>query len=306
MRTTWIAISFFFAVMRPDVPVEVSPLQYIEVTASDGVKSFAIVRRPPGEGPFPAVLLIHGGLVMQERETLERDAKDGITHERFLAAGYVTVTPTHRDRSLDPQAPAWRDSVAMVEHVKKLPFVDPDSVVALGGSGGGSLCLEIAGEADLAAVAAGEPASVLFTGMMHVSDKNPAGHRYSGSRDIEREMAEPRKFYTPELQKFTREKIARIRTPIFIAQGTVHPIGKINREIIIPELEAAGKQVEVKEYPGQPHGFYFGRTPRQEAALEFFNDCDRFFQKHIKVQPKRIAADKVDQVPAKSGRGETN
>ena len=306
MRTTWIALSFFFAVMRPDVPVEVSPPQYIEATAGDGVKSFAIVRRPPGDGPFPAVLLIHGGLVMQSREVLERSAMEDITHERFLAAGYVTVTATHRDRSLDPQAPAWRDSVAMVERIKKLPFVDPDSVVALGGSGGGSLCLEIAGETDLAAVAAGEPASVLFTGIMHVVDKHPAGYRYSGSRDIEREMAEPREFYTPELQRFTREKIARIRAPIFIAQGTVHPIGKINRVIIIPELEAAGKEVEVKEYPGQPHGFYFGRTPQQEAALEFFQDCDRFFRKHLKTQPKAIAADKVLQAPAKSGRGEAN
>jgi dienelactone hydrolase len=306
MRTTWLTLSFLLAAMKPDVPVEVSPLQYIEATASDGVKSFAVVRRPPGEGRFPAVLLIHGGLVTEDREALESSATEGITHERFLAAGYVTVTATHRDRSLDPQAPAWRDSVAMVERIKKLPFVDPDSVVALGGSGGGSLCLEIAGETDLAAVAAGEPASVLFTGIMHIDDKRPAGYRYSGGRDIDEEMADPKKFYTPELQKFTRAKIERIHVPIFIAQGNVHPIGKINREIIIPELEAAGKDVEVKDYPGQPHGFYFGRTPHQEAALEFFKDCDRFFRKHIKVQPKAIAAERIRQEPAVSGRGQSN
>ncbi len=59
-------------------------------------------------------------------------------------------------------------------------------------------------------MAAGEPASVLFTGMF--SKEN---------RDLDRIMKDPKRFYTPELQERTREKIARIGCPILIAHGDI-------------------------------------------------------------------------------------
>src|SRR5205085_716475 len=85
---------------------------------------------------------------------------------RFLAAGYVLVEPTFRDRTINPISDeALHDCVAIVEYVKRLAGVDPESVVIWGNSGGGSLALELAGETDLCAAAAEEPASVLLTGM---------------------------------------------------------------------------------------------------------------------------------------------
>ena len=102
----------------------------------------------------------------------------------------------------------------------------------MGGSGGGSLALELAGEADLCAIVAGEPASVLFTGLMvrGMSDRGPA---------FQEVMRNPKKYYTPELQKFTRAKIEQIHCPVLIVHGDIHPLKIINQEIIVPELKAA-------------------------------------------------------------------
>src|SRR5687767_5927846 len=61
-------------------------------------------------------------------------------------------------------------------------------------------------------------------------------------------MAEPRKYLTPELEAHTREKIARVACPILLVHGDMHPINRINRinhEIVIPELQRAGKELKV-------------------------------------------------------------
>ena len=50
-------------VTRPLVSEEVAPLESIAPTASDGSRGEGYLRKPPGPGPFPAVVLIHGGIV---------------------------------------------------------------------------------------------------------------------------------------------------------------------------------------------------------------------------------------------------
>src|SRR5262245_14521825 len=46
---------------RPVISEEVAPLEAIAPTARDGHKGIGFQRKPPGKGPFPAVVLIHGG-----------------------------------------------------------------------------------------------------------------------------------------------------------------------------------------------------------------------------------------------------
>src|SRR5260221_390883 len=95
-----------------------------------------------------------------------------------------------------------------------------------------------------AAIVSGEPASIIFTGMY-----NKRTRKRSEQAKL---MENPKLYYTPELQKFTRGKIERIACPVLIVHGDQHPINKINHEIIIPEMKAAGKKLEVILYPGQP------------------------------------------------------
>ena len=243
-------------------------MNVISIPGKAGNIVTAVIRQPPGSGPFPAIVLLHGGLRPYPVETLKEESLTRPNYTRFLASGFVIVVPTFRSREENPQTrDALDDCLAVVDYVKRMPVVDPKSVAVLGGSGGGSLALELAGEADLCAIVAGEPASVLFTGLMvrGMSDRGPA------FQDV---MRNPKKYYTPELQAFTRAKVKQIHCPVLIVHGDIHPLKIINQEIIVPELKAANKPVEYIEYAGQPHAFWWGAMDRPWARRCLTTPCD--------------------------------
>lgn len=288
-------------VTRPVVSAASCPVEVITATTRDQHQVKAVVRKPPGKGPFPAAVLVHAGLFSPSLEVLTRDALDApgaATDSRFLAAGYVMVSPTLRSRTQDPlTTDALVDFLGVIEYVKKMPEVDPQSVVLFGGSGSGSLALEAAGEADVCAAIAGEPATVLFTGMYSFENLEGGPPFVPGSG--QRILQDPHKFYTPDVQQKTRAKINKIACPVLILHGDQHILKKINHEIFIPELKAAGKDVQVIVYPGEPHGFYWGREGSPESALMCFDDCQAFLKPLLKTQPRPLDESLVKRVPAR-------
>ena len=98
------------------------------------------------------------------------------------------------------------------------------------------------------------------------------------------------------------DKIERISSPILIIQGDgPSPLNQFNAEILIPELRAANKSVEVITYAGEPHSFaYYNtpqRTPRPVVALAAFEKAETFFREHVRTQPTPIDPALVDYVP---------
>ncbi len=275
------------APQKPSVSEEACPLVVVEVPTPEGNKATAVIRTPPGQEKLPAIIFVHGGLGTLKLEILKKDVLFQPTQCRFLAAGYLTVACTFRPRQHDPQTrDALVDCLAVVDYVKKLPRVDPKSVVVFGGSGGGSLALELAGERELCAVAGGEPASVLFTGVLNKDRPNPS----------EVTESDPRKYYTPELQKFTEAKIESIKCPVLFVHSDVHPINNINNEIVIPAMRAAGKYYEVNFFPGQAHGFYNGYG-QSEVGQKVFAALSHFFARHLPTQPRPIDSALIQYTP---------
>ena len=284
-------------ITSPQVSEAACPVKVVSIPGKAGNQVTAVVRQPPGNGPFPAIVLLHGGLSPYSVEKLKDESLTRPNYTRFLAAGFVTVVPTFRSREEDPQSrDALDDCVAVVDYVKKMHAVDPKSVAILGGSGGGSLALELAGETDLCAVVAGEPASVLFTGLMvrGMSDRG---------RAFQEVMRNPKEHLTPELQKFTRDKIGQIHCPVLIVHGDLHPLKIINKEVIVPELKAADKPVEYIEYAGQPHAFWWGNM---DAAVgqKVFDDAMRFLKPTLKTPPVAIDESLITRVPVGGDRAE--
>jgi dipeptidyl aminopeptidase/acylaminoacyl peptidase len=271
--------------MVPQVSLEGCPVEVTELPTVQGRRTAVVVRRPPGSGPFPVAIHFHGGLRTFPAQRLVYDASYQHTPNRFLAAGYVIVEATFAERRYDPLTEAaLHDCLAVVDYVKGLPDVDAESVIVWGNSGGGSLAMEIAGERGLGAIAVEEPASVLFCGMYTPENlgKEPPYVPNSGLH-IQRE---PLRYYTPEVQKRTRDKIARIDCPILLTCGTLDPINQINNEIVIPELRAAGKDLRVVEYAGAPHGFSVVHGPA--LAEPFVRDCLSFFGQHVRTKPAPV------------------
>jgi acetyl esterase/lipase len=290
-------------VTRPVVSEAACPLEIIEPIASDGYRGLGVLRKPPGNGPFPAIICLHAGMVTLPLSVLEALARDAANPPRFLAAGYVVVIPTYRSRDVDPQSSvSLEDSLAALDYVRKLPYVDPESIAVFGCSGGGDLALEVAARTKLAAVIPEEPASMLMAGMFNAGLPK-RGARYT-PLDGYFLMDDPRRYYTPEFQRILQAKIARIQCPILVVQGDVDrelvPINRFNTEVLIPELRSAGKVLDVGIYPEQLHCFCLhGGVPgaanapppppsRPTASLKAFRDIDAFSRRYLKTQPRAI------------------
>ena len=289
-------------VTRPEVSEQTCPLEPIQPVAQDGYKGRAFLRKPPGNGRMPAIVWIHGGLRNFPEEGLRRWAL-GTNVSRFLAAGYAVCATTYRSRDHDPQTrDSVNDCLAAVDHLKRLNFVDSKSIGVFGCSGGGDLALEIAAASgDVCAISAEEPASFMFAGIFNASfpkkgelltppDSIPIGEN-------------PKRYYTPEYQKTTRAKIARIRCPILIVQGDQNWVVPFNDQVLIPEIRAAGKELEVLSLAGEPHCFSMmeglakGVGTRHSAALKAFERIDGFFRRHVAAKPKPMDPSLVKQIP---------
>jgi acetyl esterase/lipase len=307
-------------VTRPNVSEKVCPLGTITPIAADGHRGLAVLRKPPGAGPSPAIVWCHGGITTVPLSRLGATARELALGSRFLAAGYVFVAPTYRSRDVDLQTmTSIEDGLAVVEYVRGLPFVDARSVIIGGCSGGGDLALHVASRTSVCAVLAEEPASVLMTGVFNNSAPK-RGERYT-PEDGFFIVEDGRRYYTPALQQRFREKLARITASILIVQGDVGdgPIdldgpgrNRFNAEVLIPELRATGKRVEVKVYPGQAHCFCSASgAPRPEgrtapaswpaAALAAFQDMDMFCRRHVGTQPRAIDAAMVTYETVREG-----
>jgi len=284
----------------PFVAEDVSPIEIVQPVAQDGYQGLALVRKPPGDGPFPAVVLIHGGLSISSIERLTDYVLERPFASRFLSAGYVVANITYRSRNIDPQSQVSRDdSMAAVDYLQSLSYVDASSIGIYGCSGGGDLALSVAAEKNVAAIIAEEPASVMFTGIW--DDTWPkAGDRYT-PRDSLPAFGAPLKNFTKESQRITREKIARIQSPILIIQGDAEAaidVNGFNSAVLIPELRAAGKELDVITYPGEPHCFAFGsRAGSERGALKAFQDTERFLRQNIKTMPEALNPSLLELVP---------
>lgn len=293
-------------VTRPVVSEETCPLESIAAVSKDGHRGEGLLRKPPGAGPFPAVVCLHGGLTRQSSRELLQLARS-ITPSRFLAAGYVTAVPTYRSRDDDPQSPvSLEDSLAVIDHVKRQAYVDPKSVVVFGCSGGGDLALQAAANTEVCAIVPEEPASIVTAGIFNRHSPKK-GERYDPS-DARPILENPRGFYTDEYRRILRDKLARIQCPILIIQGDDGSlINKFNAQVLVPELRALKKAVKVIRYPGEVHCFCLygdhvpwepNRAANTPVALKAFSDCDAFFRQHVKTKPKLLASDSVKYEPA--------
>src|SRR5262249_43948324 len=111
-------------VMRPAVSEIACPLERMTPIAQDGHPGLAFLRKPPGKGPFPAVVIIHGGLVTWPEEQLKEYALNSPLPCHFLAEGWAVAALTYRSRDLDPQDKmCLQDCLAVANYLKRLPFV---------------------------------------------------------------------------------------------------------------------------------------------------------------------------------------
>ncbi|MCP5111346.1 MAG: alpha/beta hydrolase, partial [bacterium] len=238
----------------------------------------------PGKPPFPAVVVLHGGMSRRNINRLVSQSKRGPLCTRLLAAGYVVVVATYRsyeDKSRDPGP--IHDCVAIVDHLRRMTDVDNESIVVFGHSGGGRLALELSGLGErtgLAAIACGEPATTLYAEMYPEGMRGP---NMEVSKDLDR-------YFRNENREILERKVQELSTPVLIVYSDRHHINILNNRRLVPAIRAAGKDLRTALYPGYGHGFVWGRSGvTKEVFAKLVNDLDGFYREHVRSRPQPMS-----------------
>jgi dipeptidyl aminopeptidase/acylaminoacyl peptidase len=239
-----------------------SPVQQVYVKSKDGAYVAAAIRKPKGDGPFPAIVFFHGapgGRGMEQLVGWSRGEHGGPVWERFLREGFVTVVGDYRGGdwnamnvpSTGSSATAIDDGLAVIDHVKKLPYVDASRVSLYGVSLGGNLVLFLASKLPtLHAVVAGAPAPIWFLGM-----QRGAG---ASRPELEAPKADP---------AVVEANVAPIQTPILILVGTEDRLQAMDT-VLHDALKQAGKAVRMDVYEHGYHDFVLGPQGQNRPDLK--------------------------------------
>ncbi|HSL27082.1 MAG TPA: acyl-CoA thioester hydrolase/BAAT C-terminal domain-containing protein [Acidimicrobiia bacterium] len=254
-----------------DIPVE---LRYLQTW--DGLYAPIGLRLPPGDGPFPLVLLASGnggGGMAWIREAV---ANRGYIMERLLERGYACawiryrtevelgyenggrlVRDTRQGRDMFNRSPLeYEDEIAIVEQLKRDPRIDAERIGLIGMSHGGEMVLKITSEYEgIKAAVASEPASHEFLAL--TPDETAFVEPETGMRNIEEmQMVETGKVRSRIDMEKAKARISTIDTPILVMgrdDDHLQGIFRVSYEL----LAEAGKPVEWVSWDHDLHGYVY-------------------------------------------------
>lgn len=135
---------------------EARALEAVSFPSQDGTTITGWLQKPAGNGPFPALVALHGCAGLWTKGAL--NARHADWGDRLQAAGFVVLFPdsyrsrgfesvcTARERGITPKGRA-RDAFGAAAWLEHQPFVARGRIGLLGWSNGGSTALHVAGEA---------------------------------------------------------------------------------------------------------------------------------------------------------------
>lgn len=234
-----------------------SPVLQTYVKSKDGAYVAAAIRKPKGDGPFPAIVVFHGapgGRGMEQLAGWSRGDHGGPVWERFLREGFVVVVGDYRGGdwnamnvpSTGASATAVDDGLAVIDFVRRLPYVNASRVSLYGVSLGGNLVAFLISKVpDIHAAVLGAPAPFWFLGV-----------------EMQRGVSAPPK---PD-PAVAAAHIAPIRTPVLIVAGTADRLLPL-ATLLHDELAKAGKTVRMDVYEHGYHDFVLGPQGQKRQDL---------------------------------------
>src|SRR6188472_906811 len=238
-----------------------SPVMQTWIKAKDGLYIAAAVRKPKGNGPFPALIMFHGapgGRGMDQLVGWSRGDHGGPVWERFLQEGFVVVVADYRGGDWNQMnkpsstglVTAIDDGITVVDYVQNLPYVKRAEVSVYGVSLGGNLAMFLASRVPtLRAVVAGAPAPIWFLG----AKLNPDGSR----PDFDKLQFDP---------ATVRENIAPIKMPVLIIVGSEDRLQPL-AITLHDELAQQGKAARLEIFEHGYHDFVLGNQGQERKDL---------------------------------------
>jgi dipeptidyl aminopeptidase/acylaminoacyl peptidase len=246
------------------------PMTELEATAPDGASVHGWVLKPAGTGPFPVVLMVHGGPFAQYGWTLFDEA------QVYVGAGYAVVMGNPRGSAgygerhgraivgdfgnLDA-----KDVLALLDAALADPDLDGDRVGVMGGSYGGYMTSWLVAHSDRFRAAISERACNAFDSFEGSSDIGWLFVSQYNGTDPERVLAQS-----------PLTHVDRIRTPMLLIHSEHDwrcPVEQAQRLFVA--LKQRKVEAELLLFPGEGHelsrsGLPSHRIARFEAILDWW------------------------------------
>jgi acetyl esterase/lipase len=292
MRRSLFAVPFALALAavasgqkQPAIPDGVTFETGIEYTNPDDQHLKLNMARPKGDGPFPAVVCIHGGGFRAGK----RESYDALTI-KLAERGYVAVTVSYRLAPKYPFPAAIHDTKAAVRwlraHAKKY-HIDPDRIGTTGGSAGGHLAQFLGVTGDVKEFeGTGGHAEQSSKVKCVVNVYGPSDFTKSYGKSVDAAEVLPL-FLGGNLEKARALHIKASplywvtpnAAPTLFVHGTEDKYVHVEQaEWIHDKLKAASVQTELLKLEGAGHGFKGKDAETAEKALF------AFFDKHLKAK----------------------
>jgi dipeptidyl aminopeptidase/acylaminoacyl peptidase len=245
-----------------------------EFRGAEGTFIAAYLRQPKGAGPFPVVVILHGGAA-------SKDATYGMARNKppaadFVAAGWAVLAIDFRPTTVPLTVPGGaivfpalppievHDTLAAIEEVRHLPFIDGKRVAVMGGSHGGYVMSKVVSRADLRCAILCSPAIFDLIELSKALDQ-----KVDMIQTIKNKIAEGEQKYGATMAAIAKNpaaygyespmtEVSKVRSAIMIINGrndTSSPVTVM--ETYADKLRALGKEVETYLPEDAPHGFYF-------------------------------------------------
>jgi dipeptidyl aminopeptidase/acylaminoacyl peptidase len=257
-------------------PVDLIRPALVRYPTFDGRKIPAFLSRPRGDGPFPAILSIHGGPEGQERPEYSA------LYQYLLHRGIAVLAPNVRGSTgygksyqklihRDWGGGDLRDFEAAVRFLHGLDWVDPNRIGVYGGSYGGfatlscvsrlpdywAAAVDIVGPANLVTFAKAVPP----TWRRFMAD-------WVGDPETESDFL---------LERSPITYADRITAPLFVIQGANDPrVVRAESDQIVERLRARGVPVRYDVYEDEGHGF-----TKRANQVKAMRDAAAFFEEHL-------------------------
>ena len=264
----------------PKVPDTVVFETGVEYSNPDGQHLQLNIARPKsGDGPFPAVVCIHGGGFRAGK----RESYDGLVL-RLAERGYVALTVTYRLAPKYPFPAAVHDTKAAIRWVRANAAkykIDPARVGVTGGSAGGHLAQFLgvtAGVSEFEGDGGNAGQSSAVTCVVNVYGPSDFTKSYGKSVDA----AEVLPLFLGgnlETQRFRHLLSSPLywvtprAAPTLCIHGTEDKYVAHEQAVwLVEKMKASGAEADLLTLPGAGHGFKGKDAETAEAALMAFFD----------------------------------
>ena len=236
-------------------------IQELKIKGADGTALYSCFRKPEGDGPFPAVIFIHGGYGDNPKFT-NAMLEWGLA-VLLLKEGFVVFSTDYR---VDHTGRDIGDIVAAFKFVAGQPFVDERKIAFFGDSHGAYLAIMAATQTDPFALIHGWGVADMAEWYGHIKGI-PASYYQRVTADLAKSLGGPPD-QAPDAYHLVSPAthVAKIKCPVLILHGEEDKdVPVAHAHILAHAIEKIGGEFQLEIFKNAGHGL---RSPEARQKMD--------------------------------------